>query len=235
VKNLQHAVYLYTAKPETIDLADTKLLNTAEQQRATAFRFDADRTLYTAAHVFLRQTLSQHADIAPADWQFSSNAYGKPAITNHGYEELQFNLSHTQGLLACAISQSRAVGVDVERHKLLHDLANLCRTALAAPETADVLSHCGSDVRTQRFFTYWTLKEAYIKARGLGLSLPLQQFHFEQTDAGEWHLHCQAALQDRGENWQFLSRQVADGYTLALAVQKVGGVNARLTIHECRR
>lgn len=234
MKSLPHAVYLYTAKPDTIDLADSKLLNTAEQQRAAAFRFANDRVLYTAAHVFLRQTLSQHADVSPADWQFSSNAYGKPAITNHGCETLQFNLSHTRGLLACAISQGRAVGVDVERHKPLHDLENLCRTALAAPETAEVLSHSLSEGQIQRFFTYWTLKEAYIKARGLGLSIPLQQFHFQQTDGGEWRLHCQRALQDHGTHWQFLSQQVENSYHLALAVQ-VDEINAELTIHEyCR-
>jgi 4'-phosphopantetheinyl transferase len=216
---MTHTVHLYVEKPAAIYLANAHLLNTAEQQRANAFRFEKDRELYTAAHIFLRQTLSQHADITPADWQFSHNAYGKPTITNRGYETLQFNLSHTQGMLACAVSNAGAIGVDVERHKPLQDVASLCHTALADTERADVLSNPDATRREQRFFTYWTLKEAYLKALGMGLSLPLQQFSFRQGKSEQWRLHCQTALPDDEGHWQFLACQIDESHSLALAVQ----------------
>ncbi|WMP19450.1 4'-phosphopantetheinyl transferase family protein [Thiothrix lacustris] len=219
---MKDTIHLYWEKPEAISLAKTDWLNAAEQQRANAFRFRQDRDLYVAAHIFLRQTLSQQADIHPAEWQFVSNAYGKPAITNPGYEGLQFNLSHTKGLLACTVCQGRSVGIDVERCKPLQHLASLCQSALSPSESADVLSNSTHEMQQQRFFTYWTLKEAYIKARGMGLSLPLQEFTFTQASDGQWRLHCEPALHDSGAHWWFLSLPIENSHHLALAVQVAG-------------
>lgn len=212
-------LHIHLLRPDGyVDTAAENILNMEERQQALAFRFQRDRDLYLAAHLFLRRVLSRYAPITPDGWQFSRNAYGKPAIANPAYGWLQFNLSHTHGLVACAVARECAVGVDVESIRNLSDLPGLCQYAFAPVETADVLNTPGQQAQTERFFSYWTLKEAYIKARGMGLSLPLQQFAFQRT-AGHWQLHCEPALQAGGEHWQSDTIRIG-AHCLAYCVQR---------------
>ncbi|CAA6828354.1 MAG: 4'-phosphopantetheinyl transferase (EC [uncultured Thiotrichaceae bacterium] len=210
-------IHIFLAHPDYVESSDESLLNATERSRASAFKFFSDRKRYVAAHSFLRQTLSKYAPLLPATWRFTTNGYGKPSIANNGYEWLQFNLSHTHGLIACAISYQREVGIDVEKRKALMDLESLCQYAFSAPEAADILSLANLQAREQRFFTYWTLKEAYVKARGMGLSIPLQQFTFIEGVNKEWSLHCDPALQDDGKNWQF-SSYIMNDHHLSIGV-----------------
>ncbi|MGB5599821.1 4'-phosphopantetheinyl transferase superfamily protein [Thiothrix litoralis] len=219
------AVHIHTARPEQVDQAEKTLLDQVELARATTFKFPKDRELYVAAHIFLRQTLSQYAPVSPADWQFDTNAYGKPFIINSGYQWLQFNLSHTQGLIACAVSHGLPVGVDVERCKPLSDLDALCRYTLSPLEAYDVLSISNTEQRARRFFTYWTLKEAYIKARGIGLSLPLQQFTFVQDENLTWQLYTdETTVPDNSRSWQFDTEIIGQHY-LSIGAQNTKLVN----------
>ena len=212
-------LHIHLLRPnEYVDTASEKILNMEERQQALAFRFQRDRDLYMAAHLFLRRVLSRYAPIPPDGWQFSRNAYGKPAIANSAYGWLQFNLSHTHGLVACAVARDCAVGVDVEGIRNLSDLPGLCQYAFAPVEMADVLNAPSQQEQTERFFSYWTLKEAYIKARGLGLSLPLQQFAFQCT-TGHWQLHCEPTLQAGGEHWQSDTIRIG-AHCLAYCVQR---------------
>lgn len=191
-------VHLHLLRP--ITCAAYPSLSRDEQARAQRYKLAKDRILYQAAHHFLRTTLSRYAELAPIAWYYSHNPYGKPAVANPGYTRLQFNLSHTRGLIGCAVSLDRAVGIDVESARPLSDLISLSRDVYVGPELDDVLAHSG-DAQRARFYTYWTLKEAYIKARGMGLSLPLQQFHFTAGDNDLWQLHCMPALNDAGKHW----------------------------------
>ncbi|SJM94920.1 4'-phosphopantetheinyl transferase [Crenothrix polyspora] len=212
-------VHIHLLRPELAKETDEKILDSAEQQRAQSFKFKKDRDLYVAAHVFLRQVLSRYAAVSKKDWQFVSNAYGKPAIANLSYGWLQFNLSHTHGRVACAVAHNRAVGIDVEQHRYLSELPLLCRSAFSSLEAENVLSAPHRDIQIQRFFSYWTLKEAYIKARGMGLSLPLQQFSFVQDTHQNWQLHYSPNFQDDGKNWQFSTCRLGRDHHLAYCVQ----------------
>jgi Phosphopantetheinyl transferase len=214
-------LYIHLLQPDGYadDVAVESLFSLEEHQRAQSYRFRHDRNLYVAAHLFLRRTLSRYAPVSPAQWTFSYNTYGKPVIANPGYKWLQFNLSHTHGMVACAITRDRLVGVDVEKINLSSDLPALCQYALTPIEIMDVLSACDKEEQARRFFTYWTLKEAYIKARGIGLSLPLQQFAFQQGKDHVWHLYCNPVLQDKGGNWRFDAFQIGKTYSLAYFIQ----------------
>lgn len=223
-------VHIHLLRPELVKDTDNKTLDATEHQRAQSFKFDKDRDLYVAAHLFLRQVLSRYAPVPKKDWQFVSNAYGKPAIANPGYGWLQFNLSHTQGRVACAVARNRAVGVDVEQHKCLSDLPSLCRHSFSPPEAEHVLSTHVPDQQQQRFFSYWTLKEAYIKARGIGLSLPLQQFSFVQEVNRNWQLHYAPNFPDDGENWQFSTSRLGKSHYLAYCVQAGSDSNQALSV-----
>jgi 4'-phosphopantetheinyl transferase len=203
---------------------DDQYLDSAEKKRAAAFKFDGDRQHYQAAHNWLRQLLSRYACVPPAEWYFSYNAYGKPFIANPDYTDLQFNLSHTKGLIACAIRHDQAVGVDVEGHKVINDLAALCDYSLAERERDYVFSNADSQQQQQRFLTCWTLKEAYIKALGKGLSCPLQQFSitYEQQ---EWVLRTEQLGSDTTpcQSWYFLSIALPQAFCLALAIPTLEG------------
>lgn len=217
---LADKVHIHLLQPEGyVDIEAEHLLSPEERQRAQAFRFPKDRDLYVAAHIFLRRVLSQYAPIAAEHWQFDHNVYGKPAIANAGYDWLQFNLSHTQGLAACAVARGRAVGIDVEQINRSCDLPGLCQYVLTPIEATDVLSAHSPNEQTERFFTYWTLKEAYIKARGMGLSLPLQQFAFLRENCTNWCLSCDPRLEDAGENWQFDAYRAGTNHCVAYCVQ----------------
>lgn len=212
-------VHIHLLRPELVKETDDSIIDATEYQRAQLFKFDKDRDLYVAAHVFLRQVLSRYASVPEKDWQFVSNAYGKPAVADPGFGWLQFNLSHTQGRVACAVARDRAVGVDIEQHRRLNDLRSLCRYAFSPTEAEHVLSTQVPGQQEQRFFSYWTLKEAYIKARGMGLSLPLQQFSFIPGAHQNWRLHYDSNFQDDGKSWQFSTRRLGKSHYLAYCVQ----------------
>lgn len=216
-----NGVYLHLIKPETVDTNKIACLDSTEQHRAGAFMLERDRHLYIAAHIFLRQVLSTYAELSPADWQFSTGRYGKPAVSNPGLEALHFSLSHTHGLLTCALSWQHEVGVDIEQPRPLHDLRGLCRTVLSDSEMKQVLDGADSREQERRFYTFWTLKEAYVKALGAGLHLPLQQITCVAAGGNEWGLQMDEALPDSGANntpVRLSARVCENGYPLGLAV-----------------
>lgn len=213
------------------------ILDAEEQRRAAAFCFARDRDTYRLAHVLLRLTLSGHAPVAPQGWQFTHNAYGRPEIANtvamhHG---LRFNLSHTEGLVACAVVGGLAIGIDVERHRHLPHLESLANYAFAPDEAAHVLAADPEPARHQRFYAYWTLKEAYIKGRGMGLALPLQKFAFRQRREEPWRLWCDPSLQDDGAAWQFALFGIGEGrHTMAVGIRRDEADDLPIIIHVIR-
>ena len=218
------SVYVHTIQPDTVQATDISLLNEAERSRAKKFKFNKDQTLYTTTHIFLRKLLSTYAPLSPDEWCFNTNPYGKPFINNPGYEWLHFNLSHTHGLITCAVSSAAAVGVDVERHKALQDFEALCRYAFSSREADDILSISDSAQRERRFFTYWTLKEAYIKALGLGFSLPLQSFSFIEDTHKKWQItNTEIHTVSQKKNWQF-DNKLMDGFQLSVATTLSGSI-----------
>lgn len=167
---------------DRVDAADWPrlelLLDAEERARAARFRFDHDRQSYVAAHALARAMLSAHTDIAPADWRFTTNPQGKPeAVLPPGHPRLRINLSHTRGLAAVALTVAHDVGVDVEwreRGGLTLELAD----RFFAPDEIAALKAMPAERLNEGLFAFWTLKEAFIKAIGLGLSFPLDAFAF---------------------------------------------------------
>ena len=152
------------------------LLDDAERTRAARFHFDRDREAYIAAHALARTMLSAHAPRPPADWRFTATAHGKPEVVREpGVPPLSFNLSHTQGLVAVALTLGHDVGIDVEAidpKRISLDLA----ARYFAPAEVAFLRATPAEALPEALFAVWTLKEACIKAMGRGLSLPLNSF-----------------------------------------------------------
>lgn len=176
-------VHLWMAGTEAChkaDLVETYRSWLDEQERIhyRDLKFPEHRHEYLVAHALLRSCLSYYGERQPWEWSFVKNAYGRPEIqTKRGAPPMRFNLSHTDGLVVCAVTRSADIGVDVERVTLGEDLVAVANISFTSEEIACLSQWKGIDWQ-KRFFELWTLKEAYVKARGLGLSLPLQQFSF---------------------------------------------------------
>jgi len=154
-------------------------LSIEERARSRRLRLGADRRDFTIAHDLLRRSLSKYADIPPANWQFATNEFGKPSIGNieRQVQELSFSLSHTRGCVACAITINAPLGVDVEFIGQSQRTQEIADRYFSEREAA-WLSKCSDELRNIRFAELWTLKEAFLKARGLGLSGSLTDVSF---------------------------------------------------------
>jgi 4'-phosphopantetheinyl transferase len=186
------------------------LLSEEELQRAQRFRFERDRRAYFVSHVLLRKALSWVVpSVSPADWVFARTAMGRPEVDRPEVDpRVRFNISHTNGLVACVVTSDMDCGVDVEDMTARSDIESLSRRILAAPERAYIAT-LPEEERLCGFFRFWTLKEAYTKARGLGFSLPFEQLRFSWhedairldidpslDDGGQWHLEQWQATPD---------------------------------------
>ncbi len=193
------------------------LLDIDEEARWRRFRVEAARDQYLIGRALLRTTLSRYADVAPTAWRFETNAYGCPFVAAPATCcDLRFNLSHTDGLVACAVTRDGEVGIDVENTDREVDPLALAPTVFAPAEIAD-LAAMPAARQHERFFSYWTLKESYIKARGMGLSLPLDGFWFE-LDGGAPRIRFTTTCPDRPERWHFEQHRPTPSHKLALAV-----------------
>lgn len=211
-----------------------RLLDASELERAGRFVFERDRRTYVLAHALVRTMLSSFADVEPAAWRFESNAHGKPRIAEPaGHEWLRFNLSHTRGAALCGVVRNVELGVDIETLDRETDCVPLADRYFSAAETA-ALHRAPAELQRGMFFRFWTLKEAYIKARGLGLAIPLDQFSYE-LGAEERGLRPPTIsfgheIEDVSDRWQFAEVDCGAVYPAAIAVDRGGAGERRLLL-----
>jgi 4'-phosphopantetheinyl transferase len=193
------------------------VLDDGEQARMARLHFPEGRHLFGVSHTLVRTTLSRYSEIPPGEWRFVKNAHGKPSIDpDLDSSPLRFSLTHTRGLAVVAVTESADVGVDVERADRIVDAASLS-SRFFSPEEAAVLQEMSPDRLRERFFLYWTLKESYIKARGLGLSLPLASFSFHLAGECPFRIKFSGDDRDPGE-WRFAVLRPLPQYVAAVGV-----------------
>jgi 4'-phosphopantetheinyl transferase len=207
-----------------------QLLSADERERYQRFHFEHDRHSYLAAHALTRAVLAPLAGLPPPDLQFEAGAHGRPELCQPASgPRLRFNLSHTRGLVACAVALGHAIGVDVEHVERRADIDQLAPAVFSQRERAE-LAELASDAKRERFFRLWTLKEAYIKAVGKGLSLPLRSITLELPGGEPPRLHFAAPLRDDGAQWWLNVHAPGPSHVLAIALNVAPPVRA--TIHE---
>ena len=192
------------------------VLNAGERARLAKFVVAHAGTQFLAARSLLRTVLSVYQPGQPREWAFTANAYGRPRLCDGQVATpLHFNVSHTYGMVACAVSRTEEVGVDVEWAGRDLDCLALAKTAFAPAEIAALQASRGVDVK-ELFFSFWTLKEFYIKARGMGMSLPLQAFWFELNGGGA-EIFFSAELADSPSRWSFRRFSPTASHRMAVA------------------
>ena len=213
---------LWIAKPDDFATDEVvekyaALLTDEERARWQRFRYPRYRREYLATRALVRSALSHYRPLAPGEWRFQRNAHGKPAADPDC--GLRFNLSNSLGLVVCLIGTGSDVGVDVEPCERAQKIAELAPEVFSPLELAQ-LEALPTGERLNRALSLWTLKEAYIKARGMGLSLELSKFSFAFGGADGIRLEVDACLGDEtGRKWRFCLLDHA-GHRIALMADR---------------
>jgi len=198
-----------TLSPHALERRCLDWLTPQEQARRQRLRTDRLQHNYLTTRALCRWTLSGYTGIPPQTWRFIENPHGKPAIAAPGqFTSLRFNLTHTERLVACIVTRVGEVGLDAEETSRPLDVAAVAGQFFS-PAERDCLSALPPDRRTARFYEYWVLKEAYLKARGTGLSHPPDDFTIV------WQADGTPAPLD---GWRFLLHYPAKSHVAASAV-----------------
>lgn len=203
-----------------LELSDAELagldgcLSWDERARASSFRFERDRRRFVAARGQLRHELGARLGLAPAEVVFDYGRFGKPSVA--GAEDIRFNLARSHGWALLAITHGAEVGVDLEVPRPGDDDEPVARSFFCAAESA-ALAACPERGRHAAFLRCWTRKEAYVKALGDGLQMPLDAFEVSLDSAPAPRLlWCRDA--GEVERWHFTDLSTSR-YTAALAVE----------------
>lgn len=203
---------------ERVDDADFAILwrtlSPDEQVRADRFHFARDRTVYVVAHALLRTML---ADDVAGPVTFSLNPWGKPAIDRPG-NRVRFSLTHTRALAACALTLDDDLGIDAEARNPSMDVLGVAAHVFAPSERVQLGAAPEAD-RQDVFLRLWTLKEAFVKAVGRGLSIPLADFAFTLEPLS---LHGGPDLGVTVEDWAFRSVAIGPDHWMAVARSSPG-------------
>ena len=223
LKALNSEAHVWLALPE--NYLDSRwqgffrgILSEDEIERYKRLRFPADRHLYLVSHALIRMVLSKYFDLAPEQWRFFRNRYGRPEIDpSLGFPSLRFNLSHTQGLVSCLVVISMDAGVDCENHSGLRDLDVLAEDVLSISEKS-CLNGLGDEEKKRRFITYWTLKEAFLKGMGTGFTCPMSQISFHLKTEEAISVSFDSDLKGNRLDWQFDHFRPTTDHSLAIAL-----------------
>jgi 4'-phosphopantetheinyl transferase len=189
-----------------------ELLSADERERAARFRFDIHRRRYLAAHIALHEILSRYIAAAPARLSFDLGANGKPRLSHEpGPSGVEFNLSHSNEMALLAVARGRELGVDVEHVREQFEFQEVAERFFTAKEVAAMLS-LPAELQRRAFYKCWTSKEAYLKAKGTGLSGALDEVEISLGSDGQVRINANVA------NWWLFELDPIAGYEAALVV-----------------
>ena len=195
------------------------LLSEDEKNRAEKYKFNEDRDNFISSRGVLRIIAGKYLDVSPESIKFSYSSYGKPFLSLTEYPiRVNFNLSDTKGLVLYAFTLKNEIGIDVESLHKIMDMAAVASRFFSINEVQR-LKHVALAKRDDAFLSCWTLKEAYIKAIGEGLSCPLDQFEMAFTEGQKPSLLYSQWDENEKERWQMYRIQAPEGYIASLAVE----------------
>jgi 4'-phosphopantetheinyl transferase len=218
-------VRVWTLRPDQLLAAHGEapllaLLTDDERARRLTFHLDPDRDAFLASRVLVRCALAAETGVDPRRWRFGRDGNGKPIVAEPAQPDLEFNISHTRRLVACAWTRGTPVGVDVEDLTRPVDFDRIARRFFDAAEADDVEAAAAGPAKARRFFRYWTIKEAFVKARGEGIArLPFHAFRVVPAGHPAALAAVDAALHDDPAAWTFAEAEPEPQHLLAVAVR----------------
>jgi len=186
-----------------------------ELYRASKFRYANDRLHFIAARGILRGLLANYLCIDPKDITFRYGPHGKPDLVND--RSLKFNLTHAAGMALVALTKKHNIGVDLERIKVNVEFEEIAKQFFATGEVKNLLA-LPIDQRPQGFFNCWTRKEAFIKAKGNGLSFPLDQFEVALKPNEPAELLATKWDAKEASKWSLFELDPGEGFVGAVAI-----------------
>ena len=193
-----------------------------ERHRSARFHFERDRQRFIVTRGVLRDLLARYLETQPGKIRFVYSAFGKPELSPEFGSRVTFNLSHSGGLLLIAIASASRVGVDIEYIRCQPDYADLARHFFSTAEV-EWLAALPSHLYAEAFLSCWTKKEAYLKARGEGLAIPLNSFSVPlTTDPAPVDLCVGSEVIVPARRWSLYALRPAPGYLGALAIEGSG-------------
>lgn len=195
-------------------------LSEDELARYRRFRFDRHRKQLLLGRVLMRVALSRYnGAIAPEDWRFAHNDYGKPSLgAGQDASMLRFNLSHSGERVVFAVTRDRELGVDIERAEKERRVLAIADRYFSSSELAE-LQALPDESQQSRFYELWTLKEAYIKACGMGLAIDLQHFSYSFPEPDGIAIAFDPQRDDSAAAWRLWQLDAGPDYRLALAAR----------------
>jgi len=207
------------------------LLSSGEREQEARFHFARDRHRYLMTRALVRDVLSRYAPIPPSGWHFSANAFGRPEVANATplARRISFNLSHTDGLIVLGVIGERALGIDTECLTREPPL-DVAASVLTAQE-ADAFRRLPAAEQVTRFYDLWTLKESYIKARGMGLAIAPRLLGFRPDDVPV-RFDLDASLGDDAARWLFRTWAPTTRHRAAICVERTASGMPEIVVRE---
>jgi 4'-phosphopantetheinyl transferase len=227
LQQLENEAHVWFSTPEDItgpeQLADYQsMLSPEERERHQRFHFEKDRHAFLVSHALVRKVLSTYVDVDPADWQFSAGPHGRPEIAGPaGVPALRFNLTHTTGLTACLVTLDADCGIDAELITRRGNLLAIAEKMFADTELV-TLKKLDGHAFLEQFFIFWTLREAYCKALGVGLGFSKKDYAFVTGSDGRVRISFDAQAGDPGGHWQLTILKPGADHVAAVAVRAEG-------------
>ncbi|MBZ5536431.1 MAG: 4'-phosphopantetheinyl transferase superfamily protein [Acidobacteriia bacterium] len=195
------------------------LLSSDEQERAARFHFEVDRRRFIVGRGLLRTILGQYLEVQPTALRFQYEPQGRPSLAApERKEKLSFNLSDSGDLAVYALALNRRIGIDLERLRAVPDMLEIAKRFFASEEFDELCSLPGG-LQREGFFRCWTRKEAYLKAIGEGLGVPLDQFVVSLASKEVARVVSILGDPEEASRWTLTELAPGADYVAALAVE----------------
>ncbi len=234
---LQNSIHIWITDIDKVDdpyLKDVyrSILSADELERLARFKFEKDQNSFLVSHAMVRSVLSNYVEIAPKDLQFKTGDNGKPTVFCEEGKSLplEYNMSHSGKYAVMVATNEIVCGIDVERINAERSFLDIASNYFSAKEMLDLKSMLDSD-QAQRFYTYWTLKEAYIKAKGETIGGSLNKVSFDLHHPEQISVQLDGANGD-SNGWQFHSQRLDDDYVMSLALQHENPFDFKIELFE---
>lgn len=232
---LQQESHIWYVVPEAIRSSEElawcrSVLSERERGRYERLLFEEDRHRYLVSHALVRHTLSRYIDLEPAGWRFSLSERGKPEIANPIELPLRFNLTHTRGLAACIVNLTIDCGIDAELISARHNPHRVAKRMFSTKEQDD-LRRLEGQALLRYFFERWTLREAYVKALGIGISFPVRKLCFNIKTTEDIQIRFQPDIDDHPAGWHFQLFHPTSQHILSIALRNGQRPTPRTVMH----